>query len=292
MKKRLKGVYTAMVTPFDAQLKFDEAGFRKNINFQIDNGIDGLVVLGTTGEAPTLSSNEQEQILKVAIHEARGRLPIIVGTGCYSTEKTIENTKKAEQLGADFALIVTPYYNRPTQEGMWLHFKAITEATRLPIIVYNIAGRTGQNLQTDTLKRLAELPSIVAVKESSGNIAQVSEVIESISRNNAHFSVLSGDDANTLIVMALGGHGIISVASNLIPKQIKELVDALTTGDYNSARNKHHDMMPLIRGLFYETNPIPIKTAMRHKGMAAGRCRLPLCDLLPDNERKLTALLS
>lgn len=289
--KKLKGAFTALITPFDTKNRLDEEGLRKNIHFQIDNGIDGLVALGTTGEAPTLSHEEKEQIIKITVKEAKGRVPVIVGTGNYSTHKTIEETCLAEKLGADFALIVTPYYNRPTQEGLYLHFKAITEATDLPIIVYNIAGRTGQNLNTDTLKRITDLPSIIGVKESSGNFAQVGEVIETIARHKPHFSVLSGDDANTLSLMALGGHGIISVASNLIPNKIKQLVQAVEAGDYQKARDLHYQQIPFVRGIFLETNPIPIKTAMRHYGMPAGKCRLPLCDMLPENEHKLLALL-
>lgn len=289
--KKLRGVFTAMVTPFDDQGNLDEEGLYQNLMHQLEGGVDGLVPLGTTGEAPTLSREEQERVVNIVIKEAKGKLPIIVGTGSYSTKTTIENTLKAEEMGADYALIVSPYYNKPTQEGLYRHFTTIANATSLPIIVYNIQGRTGQNIQTDTLKRIADHPRIVGVKEASGSIAQIGEVIEMIVHQRPDFCVLSGDDANTLPLMALGGHGIISVISNLVPKQVKALVQAIERGDYDLAREMHYQMMPLVRGAFLETNPMPIKAAMSFCGMAAGECRLPLCDLSAENQKKLHAIL-
>lgn len=290
--KKVKGVYTAIITPFDGNGKLDEEGLRRNIRYQVSAGVDGIVALGTTGEAPTLSSHEKERVMVIAAEETRGKIGLIIGTGSYSTQQTIENTRLAHKLGADQALIVTPYYNKPTQEGIYRHFKAIAEATTLPIIVYNIQGRTGQNIQTETFKRIADIPTVVGVKESSGNIQQIGDVIEQIASNHKNFSVLSGDDPLTFLAMCLGGDGVISVISNLIPDQIKAMTNALEKKDYAKARELHYQWMPLCRGAFLETNPMPIKAAMQMCGMPAGSCRLPLCELLPENEQKLKRILN
>lgn len=290
--KKVRGVHTAIVTPFNEKGGVDEDGLIRNIYFQLDHKIDGIVALGTTGESPTLLSSEREQIIKRCVKEVKGKALLMVGTGSNSTQQTIEHTLQAEHLGADMAMIVTPYYNRPTQEGIIRHFKAISEAVAIPIFVYNIQGRTGQNIQTNTLKQLADLPQIVGVKEASGNVSQMSEVIEIIGRHRPSFSVMSGDDSLTLPLMALGGDGVISVASNLVPEKIQSLVQAIDQGNYLLARDLHHQLMPLLREIFIETNPIPIKAAMNLCGMAAGGCRLPLCELLPENAQKLRSLLS
>lgn len=289
--KKCQGVYTALVTPFDAKGQLDEEGLRKNIRHQIACGIDGIVPLGTTGESPTLSSKEKEHIISIAIEEAKGKIAVMVGTGSYSTQQTIENSLLAQKKGADMVLIVTPYYNRPTQEGIFQHFKAVASAITVPIILYNIQGRTGQNIATDTLKRIADLPGIIGIKEASGNMGQISDVIEMVARHHPNFSVMSGDDALTFPIMAMGGLGIISVAANLIPKQVKSLVTAIQKGDYKTARELHFQLMPFFRAAFIETNPIPIKAAMSHYGMPAGSCRLPLCDMSPENLSKLKAVL-
>lgn len=283
----VKGAYTAIVTPFNENGELDEEGLRLNIRYQIKNGVDGIAALGTTGEAPTLSEQEKEKIICIASEETKGKIKLMVGTGSYSTQQTIENTKKAKKFGAEIVLIVIPYYNKPTQEGLYKHFKAVAEAVDIPIMVYNIQGRTGQNLQTETLKRLANIPNIIGVKEASGNILQMMEVIEAIHNQQPEFSVMSGDDALTLPLMTLGGHGIISVVSNLLPYQVKALVTALQEKEYEKARQIHYNLLPLFRNAFIETNPIPIKAAMKMKGMAAGSCRLPLCDLMPENLAKL-----
>lgn len=290
--RQVHGVYTALVTPFTEDGQIDEAGLRTNIGIMMDNRIDGLVPLGTTGEAPTLSSAEKRRIIELTVKEANGKIPVMVGTGTYSTQQTIENTVLAANLGANFALIVTPYYNKPTQEGLYLHFKAIAEASPIPIIVYNIQGRTGQNMQTDTLRRLADLQNIIGVKEASGNISQIGDVIEMIARHKPEFSVMSGDDNNTISVMALGGHGVISVASNLIPKQVKSLVKAMEMGEYDLARNIHYKLNTFFRGLFIETNPIPIKTMMNSWGLPAGGFRMPLCEPSTESKKKLDEILT
>lgn len=287
----LKGLYTALITPFTAQGQLDEKVLRHHICNQIEQGVDGLVLLGTTGETPTLTPYEQERIITIGVQEAKGVIPILVGTGCYSTVQTIEQTKRAKELGADAALIVTPYYNKPTQEGIFLHFQSICQAVDIPICLYNIQGRTGQNIQTDTLKRISHLPNIIGIKEASGNISQMDEVIHTFNHNASPFSILSGDDAFTLPLMALGGHGVISVVSNLLPKPVRELVRACSTADFDRARDWHSKLTPFFKGAFIETNPIPIKAAMNLCGIPVGSCRLPLCELGSENKEKLKQLV-
>jgi 4-hydroxy-tetrahydrodipicolinate synthase len=287
----LKGLYTALITPLTPKGELDEQGLREHLRDQLQHQIDGIVLLGTTGEAPTLTEKEKKKIIEIGIEEVKGRAQVLVGTGSYSTQQTIDNTRLAQEMGADAALIVTPYYNKPTQNGLYLHFQAICQAVSLPICVYNIQGRTGQNLQTQTLQRMLDFSSIIGVKEASGNISQMHEVIESIARPNPHFSVLSGDDALTLPLMALGGHGIISVISNLVPGPMKQLVQACLNEDFAQARLIHYQLSPLFKAAFIETNPIPIKAAMNKWGMAAGPCRLPLCELTQESEQKIEILL-
>jgi len=265
--------YTALITPFDKEGKLDEEGFQRNLTHQ--NVVDGLVVLGTTGEVPTLTTEEKKRLIILA---RPGSHHLMVGCGVYSTSQTLENLKRAADLGADSALVVTPYYNKPTQEGLFRHFKTLAQSSPLPIIVYNIQGRTSINLKTETLKRLAELPQIVGVKEASGNISQISEVI-ALKKLYPDFRVYAGDDTLTLPLMALGGDGVISVTSNLVPKLMKELVDACKTGHYAVARQLHHRLAPLFQASGFETNPIPIKAAMDMAGFAAGAPRLPLTPL-------------
>ncbi len=288
----IKGAYTAIITPFKTDGTLDEEGLRKNIRYQIESGIDGIVVLGTTGEASTLSWAEKENIIKIAREETLNKVHLMVGTGSNSTQTTIEQTQLAKQLGADSVLIVTPYYNKPTQEGIFRHFQAIAQNVNIPIMMYNIAGRCVINIETATLKRIAELPNVVGVKEASGNISQIQEVILNVARKRSGFSVMSGDDALTLSTMAHGGQGVISVASNLIPGEIKGLVKAALHGDFVHAQKHHEELLPLFKALFIETNPIPVKTAMRLWDMPAGGYRLPLCELLPENEQKLKEVLT
>lgn len=276
---KLEGLFTAVVTPFNEQDQLDQEGLRRNLHFQLQHGVQGIVILGTTGEAPTLTPQEKEKIIEIAVEEVKGKAFLMVGTGSYSTEQTIVSTRQAQEMGADAALIVTPYYNKPTQEGLYRHFSAICEAVSFPLCIYNIQGRTGQNLQTETLQRLAAFPSILGVKEASGNMMQINEVLANIAKVYSRFRLLSGDDALTLPIMALGGHGIISVVSNLIPGPIKAFIQTAQAGDFAKAREWHYQLLPLFKAAFIETNPIPIKAAMQLCGMAAGRCRLPLCDL-------------
>ena len=276
---QLSGVYTAVITPFTNYGEIDLEGFKENLRFQVEQGVDGIVVLGTTGESPTLTSEERKLIIQQAVTEVKGKVQLLVGTGHYSTAQTIIQTQQAEEYGADAVLIVTPYYNKPTQEGLYQHFQAICQASSIPICVYNIQGRTGQNIQTSTLQRIASYPNIIGVKEASGNITQINEVLEVMQTHSSCFAVLSGDDALTLPVIALGGHGVISVISNLVPGPVCALVNAAKKGDFIEARKWHYQLMPLFKTAFIETNPIPIKAAMQLCGMVAGPCRLPLCDL-------------
>ena len=284
--KTLRGVYTAIITPFLEDGSLDTEGLKHNIRYQIANGIDGIVALGTTGECPTLSSEEKEMAI-IAAKEACGQSPLIVGTGSNCTAHTIEASQKAEALGADAIMIVTPYYNRPSQKGIYEHFAAVARAVSLPIIIYNIPKRAGQNIATDTIVRLSEIENIVCVKEASGDIAQIADVIERTCRTDPDFTVLCGDDSLTLPTLSLGGHGVISVISNLLPKEMKGLVEAAQFGDYDKAREIHYHLKPLLSALSADTNPMPIKAAMRQCGMPAGGCRLPLCSLDPQVETKI-----
>lgn len=290
MIPKIHGAYTALITPFDERGQLNEEGLRENIRFQISHGIDGIVALGTTGETPTLSHSEQGRIMLIAREETQGKCHFVVGTGTYSTQETIENTLAAQEAGADVALVIAPYYNKPTQEGLYRHFSALAKAVKLPIIVYNHPGRTGQNIQTTTLKRLAAIENIVGVKETSGSIDQMMEVIENILPVRPDFSIISGDDILTYPLLAIGGHGVFSVLSNLLPRQVKNLCDAALDGDYAKARTMHYELLPYLRSIFIETNPIPIKTAMNIVGLPAGPCRLPLCEPSKENFEKLKEL--
>lgn len=288
----LKGTFTAMITPFTGEDKLDEAGLVRNIRAQLEAGITGLVFLGTTGEDVTLSDEERRRVIEIGVRETKDKALVIVGTGSNSTQTTIKKTKEAKELGADIALIVTPYYIKPTQEGIFRHFEAITSEVDIPVLAYNISGRTGVNIETSTLLRMAGLPNIIGVKEASGNINQIAEVIHIIRGKYPNFAVLSGDDGVTLPLMSLGGGGIISVASNLLPRQMVAMVNAALDENYTEARRIHDELMPWFRFEFIETNPIPVKEAMRLCGMPSGRCRLPLTGLTQKNQERLVELLN
>lgn len=286
----LKGTFTAMITPFREE-ELDEAGLVQNIHAQLAAEITGLLFLGTTGEEAALSEEEKERVMEIGVKEVKGKALVLIGTGSNSTSLTIQKTKKAEALGADIALIVTPYYNKPTQEGIFRHFEAICHETKIPILVYNISGRCGVNIETETLLRIASLPNIIGVKEASGNIGQIADVIQLVRGRYPDFAVLSGDDGVTLPLIALGGGGVVSVASNLFPAQMASLVKAALRGDFGEARKYHEELMPWFRFEFIESNPIPIKEAMRLSGLPSGRCRLPLTGLMPKNQERLVHLL-
>lgn len=289
---QIKGLYTALVTPFDEKGEIDEKGFRENIQYQILNHVDGVVVLGTTGEAPTLSEKERTRLIRIAREETQGKIPLIVGTGSYSTAQSIENTRQAETFGADAAMLIAPYYNRPTQEGLYLHFSKIAQSTSLPLILYNHPGRCGNTISIDTFMRLAEIPQIVGVKEITSQIDHLSQLTHAVRRLGSRFDLFCGDDGAAYTFIAHGARGLISVASNLIPHAMKKLIDLASTHQFSAALELHHQLFPLFQALNAETNPIPIKTAMNHQGFPAGPCRLPLCEMDLGRREKLEELLN
>lgn len=284
-----EGAYTAMVTPFDADGKLDEAGLRANVKFQIERGIHGLVPVGTTGECATLSYEEHNRVVEVTVDAAKGKVPVLAGTGSNSTDEAIMLTKHAKEVGADGVLLVVPYYNKPTQRGLYEHYKKLAETVDIPQVIYNIPSRTGVNMQPETMAKLAKLKNIVGVKEASGDLGQIARIIE-LTRGE-DFSVISGDDKLTLEIMALGGVGVISVASNLLPDKVAKMVDSFRSGDVETARKINGEISPLFKALFIETNPGPVKMAMNWMGMAAGKPRLPLVELEPENQEKLRKVL-
>ena len=283
----IQGAIVAIVTPF-RNGKVDEEALRRLIEEQIMAGTDGIAPCGTTGESTTLSHEEHDRVIEITVDAVKKRVPVIAGTGSNSTAEALRLTKHAWEAGADAALIVCPYYNRPTQEGLYLHYRAIAEEVPVPIIVYNIPGRTGTNMLPETLARLAKIPNIVGVKEASGSIKQMSDMILLC---GADFDVLSGDDIFTLPLLALGGKGVISVISNVVPGDMAGMVDAFAAGDLEKARQLHYRMSPLIDALFIETNPIPVKAALAMMGKIAYELRLPLCRMVEKNEAALKKVM-
>ena len=281
------GSFVAMITPFKDG-KVDEQGVADLVEFQLRNGTNGLVPCGTTGEAVTLSDEEHLRVVQITIETARGRVPIVAGTGTNSTEKTIKTTKAVAKIGADAALVVTPYYNKPTPEGLFQHYKAINDAVDLPIVAYNVPTRTSVNMSADTTLRISGLPNVVAVKEASGSMDQVSEILQDAAPD---FAVMSGDDSVTLPLLALGGTGVVSVVANIAPAAMSDLVAAFHAGDVARARELHHQIFGLCRAMFIETNPIPVKTAAGMLGLCSDELRLPLVALSEGNRAKLKAAL-
>lgn len=284
-----KGVFTAIITPFRKNGEVDEEAFRNLIEFQLKNKIDGIVPCGTTGESPTLSDAESKKIIKLTVEAVNGKGIVIAGTGSNNTRHAIEMTEFAKEAGADGALIVNPYYNKPTQKGLYLHFKAIADAVDIPVVVYNIKGRTAVNVETPTLVKLMnDCGNIVAVKEASGDLNQMKDVIAQ--RKNG-FSVLSGDDNMTFSLVKEGGNGVISVASNLVPNKIVAMVHAALDGNMVEAEKLDKSLAELFKACFIETNPIPIKTALAMKGMCQEVFRLPMCTMEDANKEKLRKVL-
>ena len=282
------GCGTALVTPFRRDLSLDEAALRKLVRRQIEAGINFLVPCGTTGENPTLTRAEHLRVVEITLEEARGKVPVLAGAGGYNTQEVIELAREVEGLGANGILSVTPYYNKPTQEGLYQHFKAIAEAVHIPIVVYSVQGRTGVNVEPATLARLAQIPNIVGVKEASGNIAQMASIIQQVPES---FAVLSGDDAVTLPLIALGGRGIISVVSNEIPAQMTELAQLCLSADFAGARKLQRKYLPLMEVNFIESNPIPVKAAMALMGLLEPVYRLPMCPPKPENLARIEKVL-
>ena len=282
---RLRGAFTAMITPMNPDGSVDYDGYRKLVRFQLESGIDGLVPLGTTGETPTLDEDEEQKIIDVVMEEVRAfekergvKVPVVIGAGSNNTRDAVRYTERAKKAGADAALVVTPYYNKPSSEGIFRHFEAVARVG-IPILVYNIAGRTGKNIDTPTLSRIADLPNIAGVKEASGSISQMMDVIHTIKSKHPDFAVLSGDDALTLALTACGGDGVVSVVSNAAPALVTEMVRAALSGDYEAARSIHYRLLPFFKAAFVDGNPTSIKYAMRVKGLPSGNVRLPLVDV-------------
>jgi 4-hydroxy-tetrahydrodipicolinate synthase len=283
-----KGSIVAIVTPFKNG-EFDEEAYRQLIDFQIEGGTSAIVPTGTTGESATLSMEEHARVLDVAVEAVGKRVPVIAGTGGNNTNEAIELTEHAKKVGADATLQVTPYYNKPTQEGLYQHFKAIAKAAPLPQVLYNVPGRTSVNLLPSTVARLAELPEVTAIKEASGNLVQMAEIINLVGDKIA---LLSGDDNLTLPVLALGGTGVISVVANIVPMDTAEMVSAWEKGDLGRSKELFYRLLPLCQAMFYETNPIPVKTALALMGKIRGGFRLPLAPISPANEERLRTALN
>lgn len=289
---QVKGVYTALVTPFDdkGEVNYDKLG--ELLDKQIAAGVSGVVPMGTTGESPTMYNAEHDDVVRYTVEKVAGRVQVWAGTGSNNTQQAIRTTLEAEKAGADGALIVTPYYNKPSQAGLKRYFQDIAEASKLPIIVYNIKGRTAVNVETDTLAEIARIPNVVAVKEASGDIGQMADVLTQFAgRAGDPFWVLSGDDALTVPLMSLGGHGVISVVSNLVPERMVALVEAAASGDFETARRIHYELLPLFKVAFIETNPVPIKAAMGLCGLDVGSVRSPLAPLTEASHQRLAAVL-
>jgi 4-hydroxy-tetrahydrodipicolinate synthase len=292
--KELTGAFTALVTPMKENGDVDYDGFRRLINFQLEQGIDGLVPLGTTGENPTLDEAEEDKLIRIAVDEVKGKVPLIIGTGSNDTKHMVIYTKRAKDSGADAALVVTPYYNKPNDDGLYRHFEAAA-AVGIPIVIYNIASRTVRNIPTPVMEKIAGISGIVGVKESSGDLNQMGDVLHSIAmprKGGANpFYVISGDDSFTLPLLSMGGAGVISVISNLVPARVKALTKACLAGDFEEGRKIHFELLPLIKAAFIETNPVPIKAALTLAGLPGGPARLPLGKLESKNEAFLKATM-
>lgn len=283
----LKGSIVAIVTPFKDG-KVDEKAFGDLIEWHIAQGTDAIVPCGTTGESATLEYEEHYRVIKIAIEVVNKRIPVVAGTGANSTEETIMITKKAEELGADAALLVAPYYNKPTQEGLYRHYKKVAESVELPLVLYNVPGRTAVNIAPTTVARLAEFDNIIAIKEASGSMRQVSDIIRLCGDK---ITVLSGDDFTTFPLIMLGGKGVISVVANIVPSRVAEMCRLANEGKVEEARKIHYELEPLNAAMFFETNPIPVKTALALMGKINEEFRLPLCEMAPENKEKLREIL-
>ncbi len=288
MRQAFTGCGTALVTPFTRSGALDETGVRRLARRQIEAGIHFLVPCGTTGETPTLTSDERLRVVEIVVAEAKGKVPVLAGAGGYNTHEVIEAAQQMARAGADGILSVAPYYNKPTPEGLYQHYKAIADAVPLPIIVYNVPGRTGVNVDVATIVRLSAVPNVVGVKEASGNVTQMCEICGAVPDD---FLVLSGDDALTLPVMAIGGRGIVSVASNEVPAEMARMVELAEAGDFTGARRLHRELLPLMLVNFIESSPIPVKTAMALMGLVEEVFRLPLVPPRPASRERITQVL-
>ena len=282
-----KGVFPAIITPFLKDESLDEEGLKKNIRYLSNTGISGIVPCGTTGESATLTFEEHKRVVEIAVEASK--VPVIAGTGSNNTREAMELTRHAAEAGADAALLITPYYNKPSDKGMFEHFKAIAEKCDIPIVLYNVPKRTGIDLKPELVAKLSKVKNIVAIKEASGNLSQQSQIIEQT--RGSDFVVLSGDDDLTLPTMALGARGVVSVVANVAPKKTVSMVNAALKGDFETARKLHYELLPLVRAMFLETNPIPVKTAHKYLGLANGPLRLPMSSMAPEKEAVLKEML-
>ena len=281
------GALSALITPFrDGAV--DEKAFRDLIEWQIQAGVDGIVPCGSTGESATLTHSEHDQVVNIVIHQTRRRVPVVAGTGSNSTAEAIRLTASAREAGADGALLISPYYNKPTQDGIFKHYKMIAAAVDLPLVVYNIPGRTASHITPETFARLSEIRNIVAVKEASGSMDQVSDILRLC---GDRLTILSGDDALTVPMMALGGKGVVATVSNVMPRETHELAAAALAGDFARARELHYKLLPLVRAIFVETNPIPVKQALAFMGKCTAEMRMPLTQMSPGPAEKLHAVM-
>ncbi len=286
---QLRGCGTAIVTPFKRDESIDEAAYRRLVEFQIEGGVDFIVACGTTGESVTMTEDEQARVVELTIETSAGRVPVVAGAGGYNTREVIEKMRRYERLGADAILSVTPYYNKPAQEGLYQHYRAIADSTKLPVILYSVQGRTSVNLEPATVARLAEIENIVGIKEASGNIAQIVEIASLV---DERFKLFAGDDAVVLPVAALGGVGVVSVASNLLPRQVSDLCHACVEGRFDEARKLNRQLTPIFKAMFIESNPIPVKAALAMTGMVEEVYRLPLTPMSKVNRAKLEEVLT
>ena len=279
------GSIVAMVTPFkDGEVDYDK--LEELVQYHIDNGTNAIIPCGTTGESPTLTHREHGEVIGKVIEAAAGRIPVIAGTGSNNTSEAVSMTRHAKETGADGSLIITPYYNKPTQQGIYEHYKAILEEVDIPIIIYNVPSRTGVSISAETVARLAEFDNIVAIKEATGDIDQASQIL-----NLCDITVLSGDDSLTLPIMSIGGKGVVSVLANILPREVSELTSSFLKGEIESAQRLHNSLFPICKAMFIETNPIPVKTAMKLLGRLNGEMRLPLCDMSDEHKRQLKIAL-
>lgn len=278
-----EGVFPAIITPFKEDGELDEEGFRDNIAFFCETKVSGIVPCGTTGESATLSFEEHKRVVEIAVDSSK--VLVVAGTGSNNTREAVDLTKHAQDAGADAALLITPYYNRPNDRGMIAHFRAVADACEIPLILYNVPSRTGINLKPELVAELAKIENVAGIKEASGNLSQVSKILELT--QDEDFVVLSGDDTLTLPIMALGGRGVISVVADVAPRKMVAMVEAMLKGDLATAKKIHYSLSPLIDALFLETNPIPVKAATRMMGLAAGPLRLPLAPISDKNEMRL-----
>jgi len=283
-----RGSIVAIVTPFQGG-KVDEERLRELVEFHISNGTHGIVPCGTTGESATLSYEEHKQVVRIVVDQVKGRVPVIAGSGSNSTAEALELTRFAKEAGAEAALVITPYYNKPPQEGLYGHYSHLAKEVDFPIVIYNVPSRTGVDILPQTIARLAELPQIVGVKEATGSVRRTTEILALVDKDN--FCILSGDDFIVYPLLCVGGKGVISVAANVAPRMMADLVEAFERGDHARARELHYRLQPLCEAMFYETNPIPVKTALAEMGLIAEEIRMPLCPMSPANRERLRKVL-